>query len=70
MLKYKDFEVDVADAFDVEGYGTQTFTVELITSKAYTEDDILRITFYLDLPSELMQEGTVVYQWAQLLVDG
>lgn len=70
MLKYKDFDIDVANTFDMEGRGSQTIMAELITSKSYTEDDILRMTFYIDLPSKLMSEDTVVYQWAQLLLEG
>lgn len=70
MLKEKTFEIDVAANFDVKGRGKQDFYVELIMSKAYNEDDIMRLTWYMDLPSSLLKNDTVVYQYAQLLEEG
>jgi len=70
MIKEKTFEIDVAANFDINGRGKQEFFVELIMSKAYNEDDIMRLTWNMDLPSSLMKNGTVVYQYAQLLEEG
>jgi len=65
-LKWRSFDINVENIFNEAGIGMQSIDATLIVSKAYAEDDILQLTFYMDLPADIMSEDTVVYQWAQL----
>lgn len=66
-LDYKTWDINVSEDLGFNGRGTQNVYTELIASPYFYDDDVLRIIMDLDLPDIALEDGTVVYQYIQLI---
>lgn len=66
-LDDKTWDIDVKEDLGFEGRGEQRMFTELIVSPAFSDDDILRVYMEIELPEDVLKNGTIVYQYMQLL---
>lgn len=66
-IDQKTWDIDVKEDLGYDGRGTQHIYVELIASPYFYDDDIVRVYMDLDLPEAALGDGTIVYQYMQLL---
>lgn len=69
-IDHKSWDIDVKTDLGFDGRGSQNLYIELIASPLFTEDDIVRVYMDLDLPEQALTNGTIVYQYIQLLANG
>ena len=69
-IDQKSWDVDVKDDLGYDGRGSQHIYIELIASPYIYDDDIVRVYMDLDLPESALEDGTIVYQYMQLLESG
>jgi len=57
----------VKETFGDSGFAEQHVRSEFIISSKIDEPDILRVRFELNLPEAHLTDGTIVYQYIQLI---
>ena len=68
-LVKEPFNLATIDA-SLKGYGSVTFNSTLMVSDNFVVDDILRIEVETELPSSLLTDGQIVYQYVTLFEVG
>jgi hypothetical protein len=63
----KTWNIDVKEDLGSDGRGEQRIYIELIASPYIYDDDIVRVYMDLELPEWALKDGTIVYQYLQLL---
>ena len=63
----KSWDIDVEKDLGFSGRGSQYVYSEIISSPYYYEDDVLRVWMDISLPEDSLKNGTVVYQYMQLI---
>lgn len=69
-IEFKNFDIDVAQDLGFNGRGQQSVYVELLSNEMVFVDDMVRIYMDLELPEDALTDGTVVFQYIQLLAEG
>lgn len=66
-IDFKNFEIDVKEDLGFDGRGEQRVYIELIASEMFYVDDKVRMYMDLELPESALTDGTIVYQYIQML---
>jgi len=69
-IEYKNFDINVEEDLGFPGRGSQSVYVELLSNEMVFVDDMVRIYMDLELPEDSLKDGTVVFQYIQLLPEG